>query len=250
MDNRAEVREFLISRRAKITPQQAGCPTSAPAGCPGCAAARSPPSPGSASSTTPSSNAAPSPASRPPSSTRSPAPCSSTTPNEPTCSTSPTPPTAPAPACGPAGGPRRVDAPAGLQLGARRHHRTGDRPQRPDGPARRQPPRPGHARLPLRQRPGDPPNFARFTFLDDDSHRFYPDWDLAADTCVAILRTEAGRDPHDKALHDLVGELSTRSDGVPPPLEPPRRPPARRRHQALPPHASSATSSSPTRAST
>jgi hypothetical protein len=45
------------------------------------------------------------------------------------------------------------------------------------------------------------------------SHRFYPDWDGAADTCVAILHTEAGRDPHDKDLHDLVGELSTRSDG-------------------------------------
>lgn len=59
--------------------------------------------------------------------------------------------------------------------------------------------------------PGDPPNFARYTFLDDDSRRFYSDWDTAADTCVAILRTEAGRDPHDKALHDLVGELSTRS---------------------------------------
>ena len=60
--------------------------------------------------------------------------------------------------------------------------------------------------------PASPPNFARYTFLDDDSHRFYPDWDLAADTCVAILRTEAGRDPHDKGLHDLVGELSTRSE--------------------------------------
>jgi transcriptional regulator with XRE-family HTH domain len=59
---------------------------------------------------------------------------------------------------------------------------------------------------------GDPPSFARYTFLHDDAHRFYPDWDLAADTCVAILRTEAGRDPHDKALHDLVGELSTRSE--------------------------------------
>jgi transcriptional regulator with XRE-family HTH domain len=56
------------------------------------------------------------------------------------------------------------------------------------------------------------PNFARYTFLDDDSQRFYPDWDRAADTCVAILRTEAGRDPHDKQMHDLVGELSTRSD--------------------------------------
>jgi hypothetical protein len=59
---------------------------------------------------------------------------------------------------------------------------------------------------------GDPPNFARYTFLDDDAHRFYPDWDGAADIAVAILHTEAGRDPHDKDLHDLVGELSTRSE--------------------------------------
>jgi transcriptional regulator with XRE-family HTH domain len=60
--------------------------------------------------------------------------------------------------------------------------------------------------------PAGTPNFTRYTFLDDDSHRFYPNWDLAADTCVAILRTEAGRDPRDKGLHDLVGELSTRSE--------------------------------------
>ena len=59
--------------------------------------------------------------------------------------------------------------------------------------------------------PTGTPNFARYTFLDADSRRFYPDWDTAADTAVAILRTEAGRDPHDKELHDLVGELSTRS---------------------------------------
>jgi transcriptional regulator with XRE-family HTH domain len=54
-------------------------------------------------------------------------------------------------------------------------------------------------------------NIARFTFLDPNAHRFYPEWHLAADICVAILRTEGGRDPHDKDLHDLVGELSTRS---------------------------------------
>lgn len=60
--------------------------------------------------------------------------------------------------------------------------------------------------------PTGPPNFARYTFLDSDSHLFYPHWDAAADTCVAILRTEAGRDPHDKAMHDLVGELSTLSE--------------------------------------
>ena len=60
---------------------------------------------------------------------------------------------------------------------------------------------------------GARPNFARFTFLDlDAAQDFYPRWDIAADTCVAILRTEAGRDPHDRRLHDLVGELSTRSE--------------------------------------
>jgi hypothetical protein len=57
-----------------------------------------------------------------------------------------------------------------------------------------------------------PPNFARFTFLDAGAHRFFPDWDVAADTSVANLRTAAGKDPHDKALHDLVGELCTRSE--------------------------------------
>lgn len=56
------------------------------------------------------------------------------------------------------------------------------------------------------------PNFGRFTFLDAGARRFYPDWNLAADMLVANLRTAAGVDPHDKGLHDLVGELSTRSD--------------------------------------
>jgi transcriptional regulator with XRE-family HTH domain len=60
--------------------------------------------------------------------------------------------------------------------------------------------------------PDGVPNFARFTFLDSAAHRFYPDWDLAADMTVANLRTAAGEDPHNKSLHDLVGELSTRSD--------------------------------------
>lgn len=59
--------------------------------------------------------------------------------------------------------------------------------------------------------PGHPANIARFTFLDDHALEFYPDWDAFADVTVAILRTEAGRDPHNKELHDLIGELSTRS---------------------------------------
>lgn len=56
------------------------------------------------------------------------------------------------------------------------------------------------------------PNFARFTFLDGAARRFFPDWNLAADMMVANLRTAAGKDPHDQGLHDLVGELCGRSD--------------------------------------
>lgn len=60
--------------------------------------------------------------------------------------------------------------------------------------------------------PDNQRNLARFNFLDPASRRFYPDWELFGDMAVAILRREAGRDPHDKDLHDLVGELSTRSE--------------------------------------
>jgi hypothetical protein len=60
--------------------------------------------------------------------------------------------------------------------------------------------------------PRRPANLARFTFLDPNAMRFHPEWDRAADICVAILRTEAGRAPHDKELHDIVGELSTHSE--------------------------------------
>ncbi|MBN9105691.1 MAG: helix-turn-helix domain-containing protein [Propionibacteriaceae bacterium] len=59
--------------------------------------------------------------------------------------------------------------------------------------------------------PGGRPNFARFTFLDEAAHRFYPDWDYFAAITVAMLRTQAGRDPHDRHLQELIGELSTRS---------------------------------------
>lgn len=58
----------------------------------------------------------------------------------------------------------------------------------------------------------DPPNTARFTFLNPRATEFFPDWDTVATDTVAGLRTEAGRDPHDRDLTDLVGELSTRSD--------------------------------------
>jgi transcriptional regulator with XRE-family HTH domain len=57
-----------------------------------------------------------------------------------------------------------------------------------------------------------PPNTARFVFLDDRSHSFYTDWSTVAADVVAVLRAEAGRDPYDRELSDLVGELSTRSE--------------------------------------
>jgi transcriptional regulator with XRE-family HTH domain len=57
-----------------------------------------------------------------------------------------------------------------------------------------------------------PVNFARFAFVDHTAKGFYLDWDAAADVAVAILRTAVGRDPNDKGLDDLVGELSTASE--------------------------------------
>ncbi|MDQ0372687.1 helix-turn-helix transcriptional regulator [Cellulomonas humilata] len=61
-------------------------------------------------------------------------------------------------------------------------------------------------------REGRPANHARFAFLDPAAHDFWVDWNKAANDTVGILRTEAGRAPNDSDLHDLVGELSTRSE--------------------------------------
>jgi transcriptional regulator with XRE-family HTH domain len=56
------------------------------------------------------------------------------------------------------------------------------------------------------------PNHARYVFLDPRSREYYADWERAASDTVAILHAEAGRNPYDKGLSDLVGELSTRSE--------------------------------------
>ena len=55
-----------------------------------------------------------------------------------------------------------------------------------------------------------PGNWARFVFFDPDA-QLLPDWERAANECVAILRSEAARRPYDRELADLVGELATRS---------------------------------------
>jgi transcriptional regulator with XRE-family HTH domain len=65
---------------------------------------------------------------------------------------------------------------------------------------------------PVFESPEQPVNSARFTFLDPAAADFYPEWDRLASELVASLRSQAGRNPHDRALQDLIGELSTRSD--------------------------------------
>jgi transcriptional regulator with XRE-family HTH domain len=60
--------------------------------------------------------------------------------------------------------------------------------------------------------PARPPNHARFVFLDPRAETFYADWDRAARETAAILRAAAGRDPYDRDLSDLVGELATQSE--------------------------------------
>jgi transcriptional regulator with XRE-family HTH domain len=65
---------------------------------------------------------------------------------------------------------------------------------------------------PILTSPAQPANNARFLFLDPAAPAFYPDWERQAQDVVAMLRTEAGHSPHDKALSNLIGELSTRSE--------------------------------------
>jgi transcriptional regulator with XRE-family HTH domain len=60
--------------------------------------------------------------------------------------------------------------------------------------------------------PTRPVNLARFVFLDPQAQLLHPAWSDSANTSVSILRTEAGRNPYDRGLTDLVGELSTRSE--------------------------------------
>jgi transcriptional regulator with XRE-family HTH domain len=57
----------------------------------------------------------------------------------------------------------------------------------------------------------DQPNFARFIFLDTRAPDYYVDWWLACSLTAAMLRFEAGRDPLNSDLTGLIGELATRS---------------------------------------
>jgi hypothetical protein len=65
---------------------------------------------------------------------------------------------------------------------------------------------------PVLDQPAHRANIARFDFLDPRAGEYYPDYDGALSIAVALLRTEAGRNPHDKDLTDLIGELATQSE--------------------------------------
>ena len=71
----------------------------------------------------------------------------------------------------------------------------------------------GHALYaPVLSDPSNQGNNARFVFLNPAARNFYPEWEQGADDIVATLRTYAGRNPRNKSLTDLIGELVTRSD--------------------------------------
>ncbi|MFJ9588662.1 helix-turn-helix transcriptional regulator [Streptomyces acidicola] len=57
-----------------------------------------------------------------------------------------------------------------------------------------------------------PANTCRFVFLDPRAPLFYPDWERIARDGVGALRVEVAKDPYDRELSNLIGELSTRSD--------------------------------------
>jgi transcriptional regulator with XRE-family HTH domain len=65
---------------------------------------------------------------------------------------------------------------------------------------------------PILADPRRPANNARFVYLDPAAHEFFADWDSAADDIAGMLRSEAGSNPRDKQLVELIGELSTRSE--------------------------------------
>lgn len=60
--------------------------------------------------------------------------------------------------------------------------------------------------------PRRPANTTRFIYLDQAAPDFFVDWDRVANDAAAMLHLETGRSPHDHALIELIGELSTRSE--------------------------------------
>ncbi len=70
---------------------------------------------------------------------------------------------------------------------------------------------PVHDSQHARALPTDPPNIARFTFLDPAARDFFPQWEASAQNLTGALRQVAGHHPHDEQLSSLIGVLATRS---------------------------------------
>lgn len=79
------------------------------------------------------------------------------------------------------------------------------------GPWSRRAPRRPHRFLPLYNN-HEKLNNARIVFLDPQAATFFREWEKVANDTVALLRAEAGRNPYDRDLSDLIGELCTRSE--------------------------------------
>ncbi|MEZ2392091.1 helix-turn-helix transcriptional regulator [bacterium RCC_150] len=58
----------------------------------------------------------------------------------------------------------------------------------------------------------EPLNHARFVFFNPQARKLYSDWDSTADEVVALLRTESARNPYSPIMSSLLGELSARSE--------------------------------------
>ena len=136
-------------------------------------------------------------------------PCNSTKPNEPTCSTSSAPPTAASPTRRRPSQERvrpTVQRILDSMTGVPAYIRNGRLDILAANPL-------GHALYsPVFSDITGTANMARFIFLNPQATEFFHGWEQIANDAVAILRAEAGRDPYDKRLSDLIGELSTRND--------------------------------------
>lgn len=209
MDARSEINEFLTSRRARITPSKQASTRTAHAEFPAYAAKRSPSSPASASPTTPGSSAAP---------------CTAVSDSVLEALTR-------ALQLDEAERAHLFDLARAVQPNVTQRRRPGKQTIRPSvqhildaitGAAAfvrndrldiLAANALGHALYSeMFASQGHPANTARFIFLDPRSRDFYPDWNKAASDTVAVLRASAGRNPYDRCLSDLVGELSTQSD--------------------------------------
>ncbi|MFT4264390.1 MAG: helix-turn-helix transcriptional regulator [Nocardioides sp.] len=55
-------------------------------------------------------------------------------------------------------------------------------------------------------------NYALWLFLDPRAHEFHRDYDAAKNNVVALLHTATAKQPHDQGLIDVIGRLSTQSE--------------------------------------